>query len=468
MSKKGNVPVDPRINYLLLCNAMLGNFMSGLSSRIFGISLPTIANAMDTDIAGVSWALISFSLASLGFVLIFGRLGDMFGRGKLYTIGFGVFAVSSLLCGLSQNIFHLILFRTFQGMGAAMTQSVGRALAAEAVPDNQGSKVQGLMTTAFHSGFLIGPTIGGLIIDYIQWRFIFIFLVPVAALGGVLAFFNSKKSIQPTKKQPIDYLGSALLIAMSTSLIFMLDHRIKEALASEFKFLVYTGFPVFFVAFLIREMKTPSPIVNLSLFKIRMFTFSCMSLLIISLTHSMSAFLLPFYLQGILHLSPTFMGVLFMSAPIFTVSLAPISGHVADRIGPRLPATAGVTMMLASIFVGTLLRPNSHWALPAAMLALGGLGNGLFNAPNHGAIIGSVPRQDRGFANGTIQVCFNLPHMIGISLGTFLMTISYQFYSGQTGAVTTDNPAAFTSLMRGPKREEAPSTVKAVLEKSKP
>ena len=124
--------------------------------------------------------------------------------------------------------------------------------------------------------------------------------------------------------------------------------------------------------------------------------------------------------------------------------------------------------------------------MSAAMLALGGLGNGLFNAPNHGAIIGSVPRQDRGFANGTIQVCFNLPHMIGISLGTFLMTISYQFHSGQSGGVSTDNPAAFvsslnytfmvsmiflsfalvTSLMRGQKREE-PATAEGSVEKSK-
>jgi len=462
---------------------MLGSFLSGLSARIFAISLPTVANALETDIAGVSWALMSFILTSLGLALVFGRLGDIYGRGRLYGIGFAIFALASLLCGLSQNILQLILFRTLQGVGAAMTQSVDKALAAEAMPENQQSKAQGLMTTAFHSGFLFGPTIGGLIIDYIHWRAVFFILVPVATVGSALALWQMKSLSMPGKKQPIDYLGALLLIAMTVSLILVLDHRIREALPPVFTIPVYLSFPALLFAFLMRELKVASPIVNLSLFKIRMFTFSCLTLLIVSFTHSMSGFLLPFYLQEVLLISPTFMGILFMSAPIFTVILSPISGNVADRIGPRLPATAGVSMMVISAFIGYLLRPDSHWALPAAMLAFLGLGSGLFNAPNHGAMISSVPKQDRGFANGAIQVCFNLAHMLGISLGTFLMTMSYQFHTGQEGArVSTDNPAAFvsslnttffiafiismsalfTSGMRGQAREESKDKQEAV------
>jgi len=223
-----------------------------------------------------------------------------------------------------------------------------------------------------------------------------------------------------------------------------------------------------------RELKFPSPIVNLSLFKIRMFTFSSITLLIVSFTHSMAGLLIPFYLQEVLFISPTFMGILYLSAPIFTVSLAPISGHVADRIGPRLPATAGIIIMMISLFIGVLLRPDSHWIVPAAMLAFTGLSSGIFNAPNHGAIIGSVPNQYRGFANGAINVCFNLAHIVGLSFTTLLMTLTYQINTGQKAArVTTDNPVAFVSslnatffvgfiiastalipsLMRGQKRE---------------
>ncbi|MEE9232115.1 MAG: MFS transporter, partial [Nitrospirales bacterium] len=386
-----------------------------------------------------------------------------------------IFALGSLLCGLSQNILQLILFRTLQGIGATMTQSVARALAAEAVPENQLGKVQGFMTTAFHTGFLLGPTIGGLIIDYIHWRAVFFVLVPVALVGSALAFWQMKSFSQPPRRQPIDYLGAFLLIALTISLILVLDQRIRLALPPVFTIPIYLAFPALLYAFLMRELKFPSPIVNLSLFKIRMFTFSSITLLIVSFTHSMAGLLIPFYLQEVLFISPTFMGILYLSAPIFTVSLAPISGHVADRIGPRIPTTVGVIIVMISVFIGVLLRPDSHWIVPATMLAFTGLSSGIFNAPNHGAIIGSVPNQYRGFASGAINVCFNLAHILGISFTTFLMTLTYQINTGQKAArVIPDDPVAFvsslnatffvgfiigsmaliTSLMRGQKRKE--------------
>ena len=440
--------MNSRTNYLLLCNTMLGNFLSGLASRIFSISLPTVANALDTDIAGVSWALISFMLTSLGLALVFGRLGDIYGRGRLYAIGFAVFAVGSLLCGLSQNILQLILFRVIQGVGAAMTQSVSRALAAEAMPEDQQSKAQGLMTMAFHTGFLLGPTIGGLIIDYVHWRAVFFVLVPVSLVGSGLAFLQRKTFSQPVRKQPIDFLGAFLLITLTISLILVLDQRVRLALPPEFTIPVYLAFPILLFAFLVRERRFPSPIVNLSLFKIRMFTFSTLTLLIVSFSHSMAGLLIPFYLQEVLFISPTFMGVLYLSAPIFTVILAPISGVVADRIGPSIPAAVGIVMVMISVFIGVLLKPDSHWIIPAAMLAFTGISSGIFNSPNHGAIIGSVPKQYRGFANGAINVCFNLAHILGISTTTLLMTLNYQMYTGQKGAsVTTDNPVAFVSSL---------------------
>jgi MFS family permease len=344
------------------------------------------------------------------------------------------------------------------------------------MPEDQGGKVQGLMTAAFHSGVLLGPAIGGLIIDYIHWRAVFFILVPVATVGSALAFWQMKTFSQPAKKQPIDYLGAFLLIALTISLILVLDQRIRLALPSAFTIPIYLAFPVLLYAFLMTELKVISPIVNLSLFRIGMFTFSSITLLIVSFTHSMLVFLLPFYLYEVLSISPTFMGVLFLAAPVFTVSLAPISGHVADRIGPKIPATVGVMLMMTSVFVGILLKPDSHWIIPATMLAFMGLSSGIFNAPNHGAIIGSVPRENRGFANGAINVCFNLGHIVGISFATFLMTLTYQINTGQeTVGVTADDPVAFvsslnttflvgfvivsaalaTSLMRGQNREKA-------------
>lgn len=466
--------MDPRINWVLLSNAMLGNFMAGSAGRIFNVSLPTVANALGTDIVGVSWALLAYQLSAIGLALVFGRVGDIYGRERVYGIGYIVFTLSSFLCGLSQSVLQLIVFRILQGVGGAMTQSVGRALAAEAMPDDQAGKAQGLMTAAFHSGFFLGPTIGGLLIDYIHWRGIFFFLVPIGVFGAALTFWNRRRWKNPERRQDVDYLGASLLLASTTFLIALLDRRTRGALGSEWQALMVIGFAASLLGFFVRENKTPSPIVRLELFKNRMFTFSSISLLVVSTSHSLSGFVLPFYLQQILHLSPSFMGVLFMSAPIFTVSLAPLSGQFADRVGPRIPATTGVAFMAGSLLLGALLKTNSHWLLPAAMLALGGLGAGLFNSPNHAAMIGSVPRQHRGFANGALQLMFNLGHLLGISLGALFMTAAFQFYTGRKAAgPTTDDPLAFvaslnytygiavlfvavafvTSFMRGPKEK---------------
>jgi EmrB/QacA subfamily drug resistance transporter len=451
---------------------MLGNFLAGSAGRIFSISLPTVASALNTDIVGVSWALLSYQLSSIGLALVFGRIGDIYGREKVYGIGYLVFTVSTFLCGLSQNLFQLILFRIVEGVGGAMTQSTGRALASEAMPEDQASKAQGLMTTAFHSGFLLGPSIGGLIIDYVHWRGIFFVLVPIGALGAFLTFWNMGSKKVLTHKPEVDYLGAALLVAAATSMIVLLDRRGRAAMGAELTFLMALLLLASLVGFFVREKRTPSPIVNLSLFKNRLFTFSTISLLIVSITHALTAFVLPFYLQEILHFSPSLMGVLFMSAPIFTVALAPFSGHLADRIGSRIPATSGVLIFGVSVLIGVFLSADSHWTIPALMLALSGLGTGLFNAPNHGAMIGSVPRQHRGFANGALQLGFNLGHLFGISLGSFLMTITFQIQTGHASAApSTANPEAFvaafnrtylislifvaiaavTSAMRGPK-----------------
>ena len=153
--------MDPRTNWLLLINAALGNFLAGTSSRIFSVSLPTVANSLETTIVGISWAVIAYQISQISLSLIFGRIGDIYGRHTLFGTGLVVSSVGALLCGLSQNVGQLIAFRLFQGVGASMTQSQGRALAMEALPKDSAGRAQGFMTTAFHSGVLIGPSIGG-------------------------------------------------------------------------------------------------------------------------------------------------------------------------------------------------------------------------------------------------------------------------------------------------------------------
>jgi EmrB/QacA subfamily drug resistance transporter len=446
--------MDSRINWLLLINAALGNFMAGTASRIFTVSLPTVANSLETSIVAISWAVIAYQISQISLSLVFGRVGDIYGRHALFGVGLVVSSLAALLCGLSQNVTQLIIFRLFQGVGASMTQSQGRALALESMPKESSGRAQGYMTTAFHSGVLIGPSVGGLIIDYIHWRAVFFFLIPIGLCGILLTLFNRLKgnivsrAPSASSHRSIDYLGAILLVAATVALIASIDHRIMEVAGPAMRFLFIAGFLSFFGGFLYREMTCASPILDLSLFRIRMFSLSSLSLLLVGVAQVMIGFVLPFYLQDILHLKPSFIGLLFISAPIFTVSLSPLVGWAVDKVGPRLPATIGISFLVCAAFLGSFLRTDSHWSLAVAVLALWGLATALFFTSNHTAMITSVPTEHRGVATGAIYVMFGLGTTFGVSLGTLLLTAAFRYYSGDATATPTPaNATVFVQAM---------------------
>ena len=202
--------------------------------------------------------------------------------------------------------------------------------------------------------------------------------------------------------------------------------------------------------FVIHERRAAHPLVNLDLFKIRMFTFSVLSLLAFAITGSVLTFLLPFYMQDVLGQSPTFLGVLFLSAPILTIALAPVAGGLTDRIGPRAPASIGLGVIMAAFLLGMALRVDSHWLWPALVLVSTGIGQGFFNTPNQTAIIASVPRQHRGFATGLVQMAFGLGSLFGISLGGTLLTLLFRYHSGSPDATPSAAlPGPFVASMNG-------------------
>ncbi len=430
---------------------MLGNFLAGLSTRIFLISLPSVAYGLETDILAITWALISFQLASLSFSVVFGRLGDILGRPTIYGVGFITMTVGAFLCGISQNVLQLIAFRFLQGVGSAMILSVGRILAIEAMPQGSEGKASGLMTTAFHSGFFVGPPLGGLIIDYINWRGIFFFLVPIGLVGFALTYLRSKVSRKPKAARQhlsVDYLGVMLFVTSTVILTLLLDRRAAEVIGVAHKGFLTLALGGALWGFLAHEYKAPSPIMNLPLFKTRMFTCSIIALFTLAITHGLVDFILPFYLQEVLHLSPSLIGFVFLAPPIFTITLATISGHITDKVGPRVPATIGVIVAIAALLIGTNLRIDSHWILPTVMLGLAGIGTAFFSSPNHAAILGSVPKEHRGFATGMIYTTFGLGNLVGISVGGALLTLGFQYYSGLPGTTPNpENPSAFVSSM---------------------
>jgi EmrB/QacA subfamily drug resistance transporter len=434
---------------LLLVNAMMGQFISGIATRIFIVSLPTIAAALNADILAVSWALIAYQLAGICLSVVFGRLGDIHGRYPIYGAGFAVMTVSSLLCGVAPSVGWLIAFRLVQGMGAAMIASAARVLAMEAMPEGAEGRANGFMTMSFHGGVLLGPPLGGLVIDVLSWRWIFFLLVPIGLAGIVLTALRARgRRRAPVERSPVDYVGAALLVVLTVVLTLLVDQRSAEAIGVGQKSVMIVAFALGLAGFLVHERRAVNPVVNLALFRIRMFGFSVLSLLVFAITSSVLAFLLPFYIQDVLHHSPSFMGLLFLGAPVLTISLAPLAGQLTDRIGPRIPASIGLCVIMAGFVIGILLRVDSHWSLPALLLACTGIGQGFFNTPNQTAIIGSVPREYRGFATGVVQMVFGVGSLLGISLGGALLTVMFRHYSGIPDATpSADAPGPFVAAM---------------------
>src|SRR3989441_2080991 len=211
---------------LLLVNAMMGQFISGVATRIFIVSMPTIAAALNADILAVAWALIAYQLAGICLSVVFGRLGDIHGRYPIYGAGFAVMTVSSLLCGMAPSVGWLIVFRLVQGIGSAMISSAARVLAMEAMPEGAEGRANGFMTMSFHGGVLLGPPLGGLVIDVLSWRWSFFLLVPIGGAGGAPAPLRGRgRGGAGGGPPPPGLLGAALPVLVPPGVALLVGPR---------------------------------------------------------------------------------------------------------------------------------------------------------------------------------------------------------------------------------------------------
>jgi MFS family permease len=431
--------MDERVRRLTLINSIIGITIAGMSTRIFMISVPTLAAALGTDILGISWALIVYQMAGIGLGVVCGRLGDIYGHHKTYGLGMGIMAVGSLLCGLSQNIFQLIVFRFLQGIGGAIIQASGRTLGYKSMPEGSEGKAQGLMAMSHQFGFFVGPPIGGLIIDWIHWRGVF-FLMFLPSLVGMALCYITARSVPASaaRHQSIDYRGALLFLGLTILVTMLLDQKIAEIMGTGSQTLLALAVVGTLWGFISHEKKTKSPMIDLSFFSIPTFGYGSVGLMVCCITQGVSQFVTPFYLQDVLKVSPTFMGIIFLVPSLISMVLSPVSGAMTDRIGARFLLITGVLVLMVAFLIGANLRADSHWILPTILLGLIGIGSALFNTPSQAVMVSSLPKEHWGIAIGIINGIFGLGHMLGISLSGIFLTLAFRFYSGDAG--TTPDP----------------------------
>jgi EmrB/QacA subfamily drug resistance transporter len=393
-----------RIDYkwLVLSVTTIGALMAAIDTNIVILALPNMLVDLHADLVEMIWVIMAYILVSTVFLLTFGRVADLFGRVRMYNLGFLVFTVGSALCGLAPNAISLILFRLVQGSGAAMMMVNSIALITEVFPPNQRGRALGINSITFAAGGVLGPILGGLILSAGSWRWIFFINVPIGLFGTVWGFQTLKEMSTHHKGERFDPLGAVTFSLGLVALLLALTLGIQYSWTSPAIVALFVIFLILTPAFLFWEWRARHPVLDLTLFNNRVYSFSVFTAMLQSLALFAVSFLVVFYLQGVRGYDPLTAALLLIPLPVMLAIVAPASGWVADLIGARIPASVGLLIQAAALFWLSHLTATTSYMQIAAALGLMGLGGGLFWSPNTSAAMSASPRHRLGVASATL------------------------------------------------------------------
>ena len=398
--------------YLVLAAVMLGGIMGPIDASIVNVILPTIAGFFGAPLAVAQWVPLIYLLTISSLLLFYGRLGDILGYKRVYLAGLLCFTVTSGLCGLAPTIHWLIAFRAIQGIGAGMTMAVPFAILTAVFQPHERGRALGINAISISAGLALGPTLGGLLTSLWSWRLVFLINIPI----GLAALLWSIKVIPDLKGKPgrMDLAGATSAFISLFSFLYFIN-RVQDTGFSLVSGLALAAAATFGLTFYCVEKKTPQPMVNLALFKIRTFTLGTLSSLLNFASQYILVFLTPFFLQRVAHYPPNKTGLLMTCFPLTVMAVAPFSGNLSDRLGTRGLAAAGAAICSAALVTMAFLPVNASALDMGWRLAFFGLGTGMFQSPNNSAVMGTSPRPYLGIASGILGTARNTGMAVGIS-----------------------------------------------------
>lgn len=435
--------------WVVLINTTVGVVMSSLDGSILTISLPSIMHSVNASVVEVMWMVMGYSLMTTALLLPLARLADMKGRVKLYNLGFAIFTLSSGLCGFSQTGTQLLAFRLVQAVGAALLISNSTALVIDAFPDWQRGTALGINMLAGTTGFLAGTILGGAITEFVSWRYIFFINLPFGLFATIWAYVKLHEMVEPERNAKFDIggmvtfpLGIASLLAGFT---FIVLGRWGDA-TTNLCFALATGL---FAVFYVIERRVAEPMMDLDLFRIRMFWTGNSSLFLNTLSRGANAFIMTWYFQTVLNDPPLIAGLKLIPLTATIAILSPLSGRLSDRIGSRWLTTPGLIVSLgAQLWMATFPVSVSYVYLATSFVLLG-IGNGLFQTPNTSAVMSAVPSHRRGVAAGSRNLLFNTGQTMAVAVAMVILStrMSYstlvELFSGTSAGAQAVDSAAF-------------------------
>jgi EmrB/QacA subfamily drug resistance transporter len=440
-------PVGPHYKWVALTNTTLGSLMATLDASIVLIAFPAIFKGIGINplAPGESsyflWLLLGYMVVTATLLVTFGRISDMFGRVRLYNLGFLIFAIGSTLLALTPSTgnagaLELIIFRLIQGIGSGFLLSNSAAILTDAFPANQRGRALGINQIAGIAGSFIGLIVGG-ILAAINWRLVFLVSVPVGIAGTIWAYMMLRETATIREHQKIDWLGNVTFALGLTIFLLGITYGIEPYGRSPMGWsnplvigAILLGI-VLLAAFVWIELHVDDPMFRLDLFKIRMFAAGNIAGFLSALGRGGLQFMLIIWLQGIwlpLHgysfeETPLWAGIYMTPLLIGFILMGPISGYLSDRFGARLFSTTGMLIQALGFFGLTVLPVNFNYPLFAVLLFILGCGSGLFASPNTSSIMSSVPPETRGVSSGMRATFQNSATLVSIGLFFSIVTV---------------------------------------------
>lgn len=409
--------------WVALSNTTIGALMSSLDMNIVLIALPSIAGQLaGTTPIDVLWILLGYQVVVACVLVNFGRLSDMFGRVKLYKIGFGLFTIGSGLCSIAQTPFELISFRIVQALGAGFLFSNSAAIVTDAFPPQERGEALGINQVSIVVGSVLGLVLGGVLTQLVGWRAIFWVNLPIGIFATLWAHFRLKELAQSAGARKVDVYGNICLAVGLLSLLLAITLYAIEGLSPIITAALIFLSAVLFFAFIKVEMKTRDPMFDLSLFRNRIFSVGNQTIFLNALSRGSFTLVMVFYLQGpLMGFSPLQAGLFLIPMSLSLSVFGPISGSLSDRLGQRLFVLVGLTVSAFGFVFMMRLGTHVTFESLAPGLVLIGSGMGIFASPNRASIMSSVPSTERGIASGISATLVNVGSTLSIGLAFIFM-----------------------------------------------
>ena len=412
--------------WIALSNTTIGTLMASLDTNIIIVALPVIASELHTSLLTTLWTALGYWLVTASVILNFGRLADIFGRVRLYNLGFTIFTVGSALSSISQTGEQLVMFRIIQAFGAAFLFSNSAAILTDVFPTNERGKALGLNQVAIVLGSVLGLVFGGFLTSYLGWRSVFWINIPIGIVGTVWSYAKLKELGTISKGEKIDWIGNitfaAGLFILLTGITFTSSGIISSS-SIQFYIAIVGGLSLLALfVFIEKYISKDYPMFHLSLFKIRAFVGGNIATLLNSIARGDFTLIMAFYLQGpSMKLSPLEAGIYLIPVSGALAICGPVSGWLSDRYGSRVISSIGLILSAIGFLMLMNLGATASFIDLLSPLLLIGAGMGVFASPNRASIMNSVKSFRRGVAAGTSTTLILIGRTLSLGIAFLIM-----------------------------------------------